>query len=297
MKLVTKWKRLKDHWRYKYVPRVSGWLLDLSTLNARRVLKGVGSISVLIDNTILFHGITHETTWISKGTLNWGETKVETGHSARLPVHAADDDSEEYGNIKYLAGIAHLARRGTISLKTSAELQDERIRQPSGRFTGYGHFDYNVFSGITIESVDGHAPFLMGPRRFNFPKASAQQRTRLDQSGDSLYEALVAKLGPRNSQDAWHIRTAELHGAHCFLTMDFKLLRTLASLKGQEPLKSLRTLILTPEQFGKRWGMVPLPPYILSYNDASFFVRPDLHLPNSKRRPLKAYRANTKSDS
>src|SRR5690349_1709659 len=112
----------------------------------------------------------------------------------------------------------------------------------------------------------------MGPATLGLPKLVDQQRRRIDQSGDALHEALVARLGQRNSQDAWHIRTAERYGAYCFLTMDWKLLRTLGGVRKHEPVKSLRTLVLTPEQFGKRWGLIPVPPFVLSYNDASSFV-------------------------
>lgn len=288
----SKWERLKEHWRNKYMPRVADWLLDLSTFQARRGLAGAGAVSVLIDNTVLFHGVTHETTWVSTGHLSWGGTNLTTGYATRLPVHPYDDESEDYRNVKYLAGIAHLARRGSISLKTSAELQAERFRQPSGRFNGYGHFDFNVFRGIEIRSVDGPPPISMGPVELGLPKLIDQQRQRIDQSGDALHEALVAKLGQRNSQDAWHIGTAERHGAYCFLTMDRKLLRTLEGGRKHEPLKSLRTLVLTPEQFGKRWGLIPVPPFVLSYNDASYYVRPDLYMPNGKRRPLRDYRVD-----
>lgn len=292
MTFGSRWERLKEHWRYKYMPRVADWLLDLSTLQARRALAHAGGVSMLIDNTILFHGVTHETAWVSTGRLSWGGTDQTAGYATRLPVHPYDDESEDYRNVKYLAGIAHLARRGCISLKTSAELQAERIRQPSGRFNGYGYFDFSVFRGIDMRSVDGPPLISMGPASFGLPKLVDQQRRRINQSGDALHEALIARLGQRNSQDAWHIRTAERYGAYCFLTMDRKLLRALEGIRKHEPVKSLRTLVLTPEQFGKRWGLIPVPPFVLSYNDASSFVRTDLCMANGKRRPMRGYRVD-----
>jgi hypothetical protein len=281
---------MKERWRYRHMPRVSRWLLDLSTWSARKALKSAHPIQLLVDNTVLTHGITHETAWISEEVGKWGKVSLETGYMARIPVHAVDDESEAYRNIRYLAGIAHLARRGAISLRTSAELQAERFCQPSGRYTGYGSFDHSVFRGIEMHSVDGYVMPTMGPTRFGFPSAVDQQRTRIDQSGDSLYQALVAVLGRANSQDAWHVRTAEVHGVYCFLTMDFKLVRALKCVQGKAPFKTLRTSIMTPKQFGERWGLIPLPPYILSYDDASFFVRPDLHWADGKRRPRRTYK-------
>jgi hypothetical protein len=52
------------------MPRVADWLLDLNTLQARRALAHAGGVSMLIDNTILSHGVTHETAWVSTGRLS-----------------------------------------------------------------------------------------------------------------------------------------------------------------------------------------------------------------------------------
>ncbi|MGH3041601.1 MAG: hypothetical protein ACRDNG_07670, partial [Gaiellaceae bacterium] len=114
-----------------------------STFRARNLLRKDGPITVLVDNTVLDHSVTHETAWISTGVKKWGAHDVQTGYQARIAVHPADSTSEEYRNIQFLPGIAHLARIGFISLKTSAELNDEQFRQPVGRFRGYGYFDYS----------------------------------------------------------------------------------------------------------------------------------------------------------
>ncbi len=290
LSLIRNPRALAERLRFKYTPRLTNWVVDLSTRRARSTLQKSEPIAVLIDNTILSHVVTHETGWISTGVKKWGTHDIETGYAARIPVHAAEDDSIEYRNIKYLPGIACLARRGLIVLRTSAELGDERFRQPVGRFGGYGYFDYSVFSDVPMESVDGHVFPSMGPSYFRLPSAVEQQRARLNDADDPLYRSLVEQLGPSNSQDAWHIRTAEIHGFFCFLTMDFRLLRTIESKRGSEVLKSLRTRVMTPLEFGEHFGLMPVPPNILSYNDASFFVRPDLSWPESKRRPSKSYR-------
>jgi hypothetical protein len=264
----------------------------MSTWSARQKLKQ-SSARVLIDNSVLGFGVTHETVWISTGTKKWGGVHdVETGYSARVPVHAPDNESQEYANIKYLAGIAALARKGAIELLTSAELTDERIRQPVGRFRGYGWFDYSIFNDIRIASIDGHRLPAIGPTGMNLPTAKEQQQARIAQANDRLYLALVNLLGQKHNLDAWHIRTAEVNGLFCFLTMDFKLRNHVEANKRHEPIRSLTTKIMTPMEFGQEFGLMPISPQILSYHNASFFVRPDLNMPNSRRRPLSAYRKN-----
>lgn len=261
-----------------------------STFRARQRLKKDGPIAVLVDNMVLDRSVTHETAWISTGVKKWGPLDVQTGYQARIAVHPADGTSEEYRNIQFLPGIAHLARKGYISLKTSAELRDEQFRQPIGRFSGYGYFDYSLFSDVTMESVDGFVGPTLGPRYLKLPSAVDQQRERLGRSDDALYEGLVRLLGNSNSQDAWHIRTAEAHGLFCFLTMDFSLMRCILSHRNHEPLKSLKTRIMTPLEFGQHFGMLPVPPHVFAYTDASSPVRSDVCWPDGKRRQRKYYR-------
>jgi hypothetical protein len=132
----------------------------------------------------------------------------------------------------------------------------------------------------------------VGPQWMNLPSREGEQRARLARSKDPLYLDLVKLLGPTNSQDAWHIRTAEFHGMHCFLTMDFKLCKKIEERRNQEPVRSLRTKVMTPLQLGRHLWLLPLNPRLLSYNDASFPVRDDLHLPDAKRRRPKRTRSD-----
>jgi hypothetical protein len=286
--LFQRWRAYTERLRFKYAPRVANWLVARSTDRARAKLAPLGRIKVLVDNTVLYHAVTHETAWVSTGPKMWGPQEIDTGYLARIPVHDADSKSREYRNVRFLAGIAHLCQSGCLDLCTSAELQDEQFRQPSGRYCGYGHFDHSLFSGLEIESIDGLVLPAMGLP--HFPSAKRQQRDRLEaHKREPLYSSLVQCLGSNNSQDAWHIYTAEKHGMFCFLTMDFRLIKTVAAQSRSELLKSFKTLVLTPEDFGKRFGIFPISPHILSYNDASFFVRTNLAMPMGKRRPLKGY--------
>lgn len=279
---AQRWRALKEHWRFKYGPPVVDWLIGLSTLSALQRLQKV-PVRILIDVNVLAKGVTHKTGVITSES-TWGGQPIEVGSAARMPVHALDDKSEDYANIKYLPGIAHLARRGHLELLSSGELADEMFSQPSGRFRGSGWFDYGIFNDIRIESVDGIVFPTMGPSYLNLPSPRQQRQDRLANSGDELYKALLRRMGDRNSQDAWHIRTAERHGLYCLLTMDYKLRRVVEANKHHEPFRSLTTRVMIPMEFGKEFGLKPVPPHLLSYHNASFPVRSDLVFPSRRRQ-------------
>lgn len=288
MDIQKRWRATVDRLRLMYGPSAANLIISISALPARLRLFRAGPISILVDNTVLFHAVTHETAWISTGQSKWGPHDIDTGYAARIPVRHKDSDSRDYRNIKYLPGIAYLARMGQLSLKTAGELTLERFKQPVGRFHGYGMFDHNLFSDIEMAQLDGMPDMFMSPKWMNLPSIEEQQHERLANSSDSLFRGLVKLLGPKNNQDAWHIRTAEVHGMFCFLTMDFKLCNNFNGRLGQEPSKSLRTKVMTPAQLGRYLRIFPVDPNLLSFTAASFPVRPDLHWPDEKRhRPTR----------
>lgn len=284
MNIQQRWRAVVDRLRFMYGPSAANLIVSLSALPARLRIFRAGPISILVDNSVLFHAVTHETAWVSTGKAKWGPGDIDTGYAARIPVRHKDSDSRDHRNIKYLPGIAHLARIGQLSLKTAGELALERFKQPVGRFHGYGMFDQNLFSDIEMEQVDGMPDMVMSPKWMNLPSIEEQQHERLSNSSDPLYRGLVKLLGPKNSQDAWHIRTAEVHGMFCFLTMDFTLCSNFDGRRKQEPIKSLRTKVMTPSQLGKYLRIFPVDPNLLSYTGASYPVRPDLHWPDEKRQ-------------
>ncbi len=286
---LVRWRTQIERLRFKYGPRLSEYLIWLSTYRARRHLSK-HAIRVLIDNSVLGNAITHETGWVSTGTKTWGGQSFDAGYAARIPVHSESANSRDYENVRFLPGIAYLANIGIITLHTSAELLDEQFRQPTGRFRGYGWLDFNVFARTPIDSIDGYVFGSIGFAALGQPSAKEEQKDRLSKKKDDLYLSLLKIMGQKNSLDAWHISTAERYGLYAFLTMDYKLLNVLERQKHLEPVKSLKTKVLTPKQFGELFGMLPIDPRIMSYNDASFFVRPDLHWPDNKRRPLGSYR-------
>ena len=289
--------RYIERLRFKYSPRVARWLVDRSTFCARRLLKGKDSIGILVDNTVLDHATTHETAWISTGDQEWGPHRLSTGYTARISVHGADSEAREYEHIRYLPGILSLARNGYAALFTSAELKDEQFYQPAGRFRGYGYLDYNLFEDVLLPSIDGIAFPDMGPSGMNLPGAEEQKRMRLQlmEASDPDYASLVSVLGRKNSQDAWHIRTAEKYGLYCFLTMDFSLLKTLEAQKNASRIRRMTTAVMTPADLGRRLGLIPIAPHIFSYTNASFQVRSDLAWPEGRRMGLGKKRKSDKA--
>ncbi|TXC64529.1 hypothetical protein FRZ32_13230 [Sphingosinicella ginsenosidimutans] len=257
-------------------------------------MAGREPLRVLLDNTVFDLAVTHETRWITTGISNWGNQPMATGYAARVPVYGRKNKSERYRQVTYLTGLTHLARLGLIEFCKSAELSDEQFRQPMGRFRGYGYFDYSLLSGIKIESVDGWVFPTLGPKWMNLPSAAEQQRTRLRKSDDRLFHDLYAllkqQLGEKCTQDAWHIRTAERHNSFCFLTTDGPLLKACKSLAKKEPLRSIRVRVMTPEDLAQHLGVAPVPSHLLSYNDASWFVRMDHTMPEERRRRVGEYR-------
>ena len=275
--------------RYRYGPRLAEWLVGLTVHRAKRNLRGK-DIRILADTNIRGKGVTHESAWISTGSGPPWVNSLGPGYLARIPVHGRDCDTEEYRSVKYLRGLARLANDKSLSIWTSAELMEEEAYQPMGRFRGYGWYDYNVFGNARFESCDGHALTVLSS--FS-PSTKEQQQQRLDNATDPLFLAIADALDPKDRNDAWHIRTAERHGMYCFLTMDFKLIRKVRDRMNREPFRSLTTKVMSPEEFGKEFGLLPVKPVIFSYSGASYPVRADLHWPDSRRRP--PARANSKN--
>jgi|GEM_PF-911937 len=274
--------------------RVAPLRLALVTFRALRRLQRTGTVHVLVDTTVLAAAVLHESMWISTGKQPWGNTTVDTGYLARVPVHrrppasAPPHERRNFEDACYLVGLAHLARQVHIKLHTSGELRTEKWLKPTGLVAGHTLFSRSVFDGIDILSVDGMPEVKLGqlvPAGSGRPSLKERQRERLRQSTDRLFVALRRRLGEKSSQDAWHVRTAEVHGMYCLLTTDYTLMRQLEAQRKHEPISSLRTKVLSPSQLGKELGLLPLNPRCLSHADAHFPVRPDVHLRSGRRKP------------
>lgn len=252
--------------RYTVGPRIGTALLFLTTYRARRRLARTGAVEILLDSCVLASAVTHETAWVSTGLQSWGAHQVDTGYAARVPIRSktagdsktgSANDARAYQDACYLVGIAHLARLGLLKLRTAGELRIEQWQQPSGRFGGYSIFSHQLFDGIDITSVDGLPDTVFGPRNRGFPSLQEQQRDRLRRSTDALFRGIAKHLGAeKHSQDAWHIRTAEVSGMFCFLTTDYKLCNNVQSRRKLEPIKSLKTEVMTPTELGRHLGRV-----------------------------------------
>jgi len=278
-------RNLKSTILFIYLPRVVDSLTFIATLKASKKLKAENVERILIDSTVLAHGVTHETAWVDTGKAHWGDIEIDTGYAARIPVHDDRDDRDAARSTRYLPGIASLARRGHLTLATSCELRDEQWSQPVGRFRGYGLYDFSLFGNVKFETIKdpeysvvygAHAGLLK-------PSARAQRLERLEAKSDPLFQELLSVLGPNNSQDAWHIATAEHNHCYCFLTMDFRLIRNVRAQAKNKTIKSLRTHILSPEEFGRRFSIIPIQPRLFSYHNASYPVIHQENWPDSKR--------------
>lgn len=281
-------KNFKSKFLYRYLPKLVDFLTTLSIHKASKKLRDKNVKLLLIDNTVLGHGVTHETAWIDTGKGTWGNADVNTGYMARIPVYSDDDDCEAARSVRYLPGIINLVRRKIISLAQSKELKDEQLTQPVGRFKGYGYFDYSLFKDLEFVSIeDPDYTIVIGSSYFSTPDLTEQRKTRLNSKKDHLYKSLVSVLGPKNSQDAWHIATSEHNDCYCFLTMDFRLIRNVRAQSENQVIKSLRTKILTPEEFGREFGIIPMHTRLFSYNDAEMFVKHDVNWPDSERQKIR----------
>jgi len=293
--LIKRIKAVPERLRFKFYPKIAEYRIRRSTENARRILGAQEPIRVLVDNSVLAHAVTHETKWIATGEADWGNQIRGTGYAARVPVHSSTNDTFIHRQIVYLVGLASLAEAGLVNLYQSAELESERSRQPIGLYRGYSYLDLSLFRNTNIPNVDGHVEeVIMGWPQKTSADWAREQRERLASSPDALHHSLHKLLREQNpnksDQDAWHIRTAERHNMFCFLTMDRKLLASCKSLSRKEPLRSLATKVLSPAEFGTIFGILPVPPRLLSYSDASWFVRADQAMPDEKRRRRNQYK-------
>lgn len=272
-----------EAWRFKHMPGLAQCLLDLSLVRARPKLDPEAPLGILVDSNILHHAVTHETEWISTGQSLWGGVhSLDTGYAARMPVHNRRTQKAEYADIKYLPGLVRLFRTKHLKLWSSIELKAEQSQHPGARFDATRLYDHTLLKPNELDCVDGSPWGLLMDRSLS--QSSAQQ-ARLAASKDERYQELVKVLGASNTQDAWHLRTAELHGLPYFLTMDYRLVRNIAAQKRNRSISSLTTEAITPSALGARLGLIPYPPLLLSYTDASYPVRPDLSMPGDKRRP------------
>ena len=107
--------------------------------------------------------------------------------------------------------------------------------------------------GMIIKSTD-RDPFGTAP--------NASQKLDLwlkkKRGGNPDFDRLVKCLGEKNIKDAWHIYTADKYGMNFFLTMDFKIVKTIQSQKGNKDIKGLKVQVVTPQMLGEMIEIQPM---------------------------------------
>jgi hypothetical protein len=300
---INRWIKGKiESFAFSYMPRIAdGVLWCIAKLAERRLGGSPKEIKVLVDSPIHAHAVTHEEIWINTGTVHWGGVHpIDTGHIARVPVYSDGNKSPDYEDICHLGALIGLVRFGPMSFLTSSELIAEQERQPPARFNPIGYSDYSVLQMIRMESVDGlkFDYLTIGKLIGDAEPALAQwQRERINRSGDPIHQAIMAQfVHEKHSQDAWHLRTAQVYGCQYLLTMDRALVRLYQQHQRKLIAAGITAEICTPTMLARRFKLPPVPPKLFSYNDASFWVRTDLTMPGEKRRRSKGKRGVTIDD-
>lgn len=268
-------------WRERQLHKAAELLVRHSGFKARKPLRALGTPMMLVDTSVFGHAVTHETAWITTGTKLWGGVHpVDTGYAARIPVHSRESDSRVYREVCYLLGIASLHQQGHLRLRTSAEIRAEIHRQPAGRFTGYGWQDLCILHWGDCPTIDGHHFDFMGD-------AKATQISRVARCKDPVFLELAALFPQKMSLDAYHIYTASKHKVPYYLHIDFPLAERAKQIAKKPEFKRLGVEVLLPSQFGERFGLIKVPPVVISHRDRKFFVRTDLHWEDNRRQKPK----------
>jgi len=267
--------KFKNWFFYDWFPNYIDSYTKFTTRKARRKLINQEVPHILVDTQVFFHSISHLTCKISTGNKMWGDTEIDTFTTVRVPVQY---EQRELESVKFLSGIVSLANQNLIQLCSSWELCDEQWSQPTKRYRPLGVADYSLMQNVDIKLFDDNDyKYDYGDWISGAEKTSKQQRQeRLSEKDDPLYLGLLSVLGQKNSQDIWHIVTAEREGCYCLLTMDYRLIKSLESQKNNKFVKALKTKIMTPEQLGKEWNLRPVHHRFFSYHEASTPVRTDL---------------------
>jgi len=101
---IRRWHRFVEHLRFRCGPPSARALIRMSTFPAQRRLDRTTPLGVLVDNTVLYHAVTHETGWVSTGTKDFGDHKRGMGYAARVPVYPEESGSREYRNSSIFLG-------------------------------------------------------------------------------------------------------------------------------------------------------------------------------------------------
>lgn len=240
----------------------------LASRRARRdLVRGRRVVNVLLDVCVADHARIHRAgTWTKRlewpGPGNWVE--VELPEKIESP-HLKDRILE---NISYLPGLASLVEGGYLRFNRSRELCVEQWGGTVGDAHPFeaGWFGFSVFEGLpVVESLDGY------PGTDRLDRVSTFH-DRVEESGCSVFASLreefssecsrKGKKGENFEKDIWHVRTAEVFGQYCFLTLDFSLRQAFENKRKSVAVQLLQTRVLTPKELGESLGVDPVDPRV-----------------------------------
>ena len=90
-------------------------------------------------------------------------------------------------------------------------------------------------------------------------------------------------VGNKTSQAADDSRAAQQPVGGGFLTMDFRRVRASHEDQGHKAIKALSTRVMSPEEFGTVFDLLPIAPRLFSYHDASYPVLSGERAPSAKK--------------
>ncbi|MCO5163614.1 MAG: hypothetical protein M9939_21000 [Mesorhizobium sp.] len=263
-------KRRKEKWLAKTMIR-------LAALPGKIQLSGKPPIRVLVDNSVLRHGISHTNEWISTGTKLWGEIPEDTGYLARVPVDYNEHNSGIYEiEVPYFAPLAHLASCGRMQMFTSVELQYERWRQ-----RGYSPdlFGKNVWDDVDIERL----PDLPRSRRNIFltmafnSKGGSSKESQIDHllaTADSEFLDISKKLPRKHILDFYHLWTAKYHFCDMFLTTDLSFRRVFENNISMNLRKNFEPVrIVRPSELASQLHLHRVPHHFTTPIDSDSFYK------------------------
>jgi hypothetical protein len=246
-------------------------LVKLAAFPGKLRLNKNEPLRVVVDNSVLRHGLTHTNTWVSTGTKLWGGVHpIDTGHTARIarsyPPRLAVIYERE---VPYFAALASLGKTGHIRYCTSRQLEAERWRQPSyNRF----RFGLNVWTSLEFESL----PDAPGTRASSYTitreSCSASAQTgRVLAEADEGFLRLARYIDRKHVLDLHHVWTAKHGGCTVFLTTDSRFRRVFANLptKARECFNPVR--VMSPSELGCELGLRRVSHRLLTPLDADWF--------------------------
>lgn len=233
-------------------------------------------MQVIVDNSVLHHGKTHEAVSVTR-TVKWPpgqESEVE--QSYRVPIEPEIETNRQQKierSRRYLPGIARAARNGKIQLWATRALLYERFPFPLSKFSGEW-FEYNLFKKGDVEvltnrsSLDRKRPsrVLFGLGAPPFKETEREENLQILR-GNPRGAILLKRLGKKKGNDIYHILEADEAGIDVFLTMDFNLLRSWRSNANAGIDVRTTVALLSPEELGIKMGLMEEDPTAMEVDE------------------------------